>query len=116
MDNKELDEILQNYAKSTQMDKDIAFKKLNEKPQPEKRPKKRFKPQYVFYIAVCVIAVVLCTVLPLTLTNDSAQTNEAPIYCGSGGVDYHLEDDFSALRTKYCIDAFYPNKEFGGTT
>ncbi|MBD5092164.1 MAG: hypothetical protein HDT36_02120 [Clostridiales bacterium] len=117
MDNKELDEILQEYARSTQMDKEIAFKKLNEKPQPEKRPKKRFKPQYVLSIvAVFVIAVVLCTVLPLTLTNDSASTNEAPIYCGSGDIVYKLEEDFSELKNKCGIDAYYPNKEFGDVT
>ncbi|MDE5601801.1 MAG: hypothetical protein K2J16_04815 [Clostridia bacterium] len=116
MDNKELDEILQNYAKSTQPDMDIAFKKLNEKPQPEKRPKKRFKPQYALSIAVCVIAVVLCTVLPLTLTKADSPQNSEPTYCERVNIDYNIEEDISVFKTKYNIDAYYPNIEFGGTT
>ena len=116
MDNKELNEILQEYAKSTQLDKDIAFKKLNEKPQPEKRTKKRFKPQYVLSIvAVCVIAVVLCTVLPLTLTNDSPQNN-GPTFCDMVNIDYRKVENISYLKNEYHIDAFYPDREFDGTS
>ena len=116
MDDKELNEILQEYAKSTQLDKDIAFKKLNEKPQPEKRTKKRFKPQYVLSIvAVCVIAVVLCTVLPLTLTNDSPQ-NIGPTYCVNEDIDFREEENISDLINKYNINAIYPDAEYEGTT
>ena len=118
MDNKELDEILQEYARSTQMDKEIAFKKLNEKPQPEKRPKKHFKPQYVLSIvSVFVIAVVLCTVLPLTLTNnDDSPQNNGPTFCVNKDIDYRKVDDIFVLKNEYNIDAYYPNNEFGGTT
>lgn len=116
MDNKELDEILQSYAKATQPDKEIAFKKLNEKPQPEKRPKKRFKLQYALSLAVFVIAVVLCTVLPLTLTKADSPQNSEPTYCERVHIDYHKVEDISILKNDYNINAYYPNAEYEGAT
>lgn len=107
MDNKELDEILQRYAESTRNDKDVAFKKLNEKPIEEKRSNKRLKPRYIFATAICAIIIVLCIILPITLKDDSPQ-NSGPRYCLSIDIVYNQENSFSDLTEKCGSGAFYP--------
>ena len=108
MEDKELYEILQKYADDTRGNKDTAFKKLNQKSQEEvKLSRKRFKPQYIFAMAVCVIAIVLSIALPITL-KDKPQGVAEPIYCTVTEIEYRVEDSISTIIDKYNINAYYP--------
>ena len=103
MDNKELDEVLQRYAESTRNDKDVAFKKLNEMPKEDYRPKKILKPRYIFASAICAIVIVLCIVLPITLTTDETPHDNGPRYCQSIDIVYNQENSLSGLiEGAYC--------------
>ncbi len=111
MDDKELYETLEKYAESTRSDKSVAFKKLNEKPKGEVgRSRRRFKPQYLFAAAACMVVVVLCITLPLTLTDKSTDKpqGEEPTYCSDGELALNQEESIDVLKNVYGIYAFYP--------
>lgn len=108
MDDKELYEILQKYAGNIKGEKESAFKKLNKQANEDvKLPRKRFKPQYVFAVAMCIIVIVLCIALPITLIDNSSNVIE-PTYCESNDITYSLENNLSEIINKYHIDAYYP--------
>lgn len=108
MDNKELYEILQEYADDVKAEKESAFKKLNEQPKEDvKQSRKRFKPQYAFAIAMCMVVVVLCIALPIALT-DKPHGYVEPTYCSSGEIIFGFEGNSLADIEKYHIDAYYP--------
>lgn len=108
MDNKELYEILQEYADDVKAEKESAFKKLNEQPKEDvKQSRKRFKPQYAFAIAMCMVVVVLCIALPIALT-DKPHGYVEPTYCSSGEIIFGFEGNSLADIEKHHIDAYYP--------
>ncbi len=111
MEDKELYEILQKYAEETRGDKDEELKKLHEKQREQEevrntKTKKRFKPQYIFATALCIIAIVLCIALPITLTGNPQDAKST--YCNSGDLSYNNEGSIDALVNKYHIYADYP--------
>lgn len=109
MEDKELYEILKKYAESTRSDKEVAFKKLNEKPKEEVKQctQKKFKPRYAFAIAMSLIVIVLCVTLPITLT-DKPQ-DMAPTFCETAEIFYNGEQSIDVLKNNYNIDAYYPS-------
>ena len=108
MDDKELYEILQKYADDVKGEKESALKKLNEQPNEEvKQPHKRFKQQFALAIAMCMIVIVLCIALPITLI-DNSQEVVYPTYCSSGEIIYAQEDNLTEFINKYEMDAHYP--------
>lgn len=106
MTDKELDEILQKYAESTRNSKEVAFKKLNEKPVPERKHTKKFKPQHIFAVAVCVVVLVLTITLPLTLVNKSS--GNSLTYFDNSELTYKGVENVSILKNEYNINAYYP--------
>lgn len=111
MDDKELYEILKKYAEDTKCEKESAFEKLREESQEEvRRPRKRFKPRYVFAAAICVIVIVLCIALPITLI-DKPQDAIEPTYCESIDIEYRMEDSLSVVVNNYHINALFPSND-----
>lgn len=111
MEDKELYEILQDYADATRGDKDEDLKKLHEKQREQEavehiKTKKRFKPQYVFAVVMCMIVIVLCISLPIALTDNPQE--KTPTYCGIGDFSIKYEGSIEVLVDKYHIYADYP--------
>lgn len=111
MEGKELYEILQKYAEETRGDKDEDLKKLHEKQREQDavrntRTKKKFKPQYIFATALCMIVIVLCIALPITLTDNTQEVK--PTYCNNGDISYNNEGSIDILLNEYHIYADYP--------
>lgn len=108
MDNKELYEILQDYAVSTRNDKEIVFKKLN---RSQKRVKQnRHKPQYIFAGLMCTIVLVLSIALPIALV-DTTQNNNQTTYCSTDDLIFNSEESLDILINDYKINAKYPSYE-----
>lgn len=113
MDDKELYDILKESGDDIKREKDTALKKLNEMPQEEvKRSKLSVKPQIWYILSACLIALVLCIALPISLTSTTFSTNNEqnvePTYTYPGDVMYNLEDGISTLKDKYGINALFP--------
>lgn len=108
MDNKELYEILQDYAESTRNDKDRAFKKLNEQPKQPSRAKNRSKSQIAFASMMCSVILALCIALPITFTTENAAEIT---YCAIEDLIYENEEDISVFQNQYNINAMYPKRE-----
>lgn len=111
MEDKELYEILQDYADATRGDKEEDLKKLHEKQREQEEVKntkttKRFKPQYIFAATVCVIVIVLCISLPIALTDNPQEVNST--YCTSDVISLNNEGSIDVLVNKYHIYANYP--------
>jgi len=111
MEDKELYEILHKYAEETRGDKDDDLKKLHEKQrlQEESRTsktKKKFRPQYIFAVAMCMIVIVLCITLPITLIDKSNVPQQT--FCSSEDIAYNIEDSIDVLVNEYHIYAKYP--------
>lgn len=111
MEDKELYEILQDYADATRGDKDEDLKKLHEKQREQEavertKSKKRFKPQYVFAVAMCMIVIGLCISLPIALTDNTQKP--IPGYCSTGEIALNNEGSIDVLVNKYHIYADYP--------
>lgn len=108
MDNKELYEILQDYAESTRNDKDRAFKKLNEQPKQPSRAKSRSKSQIIFASMMCSVILALCIALPITFTTENAAEIT---YCAIEDLVYEDEVDIAIFQNQYNLNAMYPKRE-----
>lgn len=110
MDDKELYDVLKQYAEDTKGEKEDAFKKLKKQSQEDvKHPKMRVKPRFVFAFAMCLIVVVLGITLPLTLKGDKQITN--PHFASNFElINYDVESIFE-FKDKYGMDAYYPTFE-----
>lgn len=116
MNNKDLKDILENYAEATRNKREVAFKKLNEQPKPAKRTNKRFKPQYCFAVALSAIVIVLCIALPITLTSNPTPGGSASKYCSNEDIMFNMEDNISILINNLNIKALYPTYDISSVS
>ncbi len=111
MDDRELDNILKNYAESTRNDKDVALKRLKRQPKTDRAIFKRIHLRNAFAMAMCVACIVLCVVLPIALSNTQTEGPEVEMsYCDDE--DFYISKEGHTpqiLDEKYKMYAHYPN-------
>ena len=105
MNDKEFDEIMQKYVESTRPNKDIALKKLNQKPDSEKRTHKKLKPQFICAAVMCSIILALCIALPITLIDS---TSNGLRHYSVEDVSFKIVENIDVVKNEYGITVKYP--------
>lgn len=105
MDDKQFNELMENYVSSTKLGKDVAFEKLNEcdRPAPARVKKNRKIWLYAAVSSLCLIILVLSIVLPVTLLPKDDGTDD-----GQDEITYLDSGDFgvSLIEPTEVFDLF----------
>ncbi len=105
MNDREFDEIMHKYVESTKLDKDIAFKKLNNNQESIKKTQIKYKSRIAFAAMICTIIIVLSISLPITLINDNKDISK---YYSSEDITFSIVANENVLINEYNIRAYFP--------
>lgn len=105
MNDREFDEIMHKYVESTKLDKDIAFKKLNNHKESIEKTQIKYKSKIAFAAMICTIIIVLSISLPISLINDN---NDISKYYSSDDITFSIVENENVLVNEYNIKAYLP--------
>ncbi len=111
MNDREFDEIMHKYVESTTLDKDIAFKKLNNNKKSIKKTQIKYKSKIAFAAMICTIIIVLSISLPITLIKDNKDISK---YYSSDDITFSIVENENVLINEYNVKAYLPKAKADG--
>ena len=111
MDNKEFNEIMNEYVKSEKSSSDKALSKLvREERKASQNSRKHRWAVFACAAIMTVIVLTLSITLPIVLNKNDFGEDETPqtTYCTTEDLDFRFEDSIDDLKKVYGVNAIYP--------